>query len=158
MITTTPWLELLILAFAALVFYLYRRNDTTVENNQKEVRLLIAQNKAEDEDARRELRGEMRNLKLDVDARANTFEKQVLDAIKSLPDDLVSNALCSGKQEIWDVQFQSLIKAMEVANESKAEIDALAHQGINTTLGTVVKDIKQLTECVTALSNDRESK
>jgi len=141
-------IELVLLAFGCIIFYLYKKNDKTVEENQHEVRLLIAQNRAEDEDVRRVLRGEMKELKVEVYSRVEASESKLVTAIEKIPDSLVSIIHCNGKQETWEVKFESLISAMEKAYEVRAETDAMAHKSLGDTLSIITKDLKQLAKSV----------
>jgi len=152
-----PWLiELTLIGIGVFVFYLYRRNDQILEKNKAEAATLIAENKAADAEARKEIREEMKELKAELHSRVSNSEEKLLAAIEKIPDNMVSTVRCDGDQKVWGVRFESLVKSIEVAGETRAKADLATHSAFEETLLKVVTEVKQLADCVTNLANKKE--
>ena len=117
---------------------------------------LIDDNKYSDVRERASLKKELKELRTELHTRMNNSEDKIADAIKELTSGVVPISHCNGRQEVWTGRFENLINTIKVESEAKNKTDVIMHTALNDTLIQVAADVKQLSECVTKLSNKKE--
>lgn len=141
-----PWvLEVLLLGVGTVVFFGFRH-----------LLKLIDDNKVADEEARKAMMTEVKDVRTELHARMSSSEDKITIAIKDLTNVVVPKTYCNGRQDLLSEKIENLNKTIEVAGTTAAKADVIAHTALSDTLLEVCAEVKQLKDCVTKLANKGE--